>query len=126
MESPPTHVLGRLIALSLVERIRVESLVRDDMVLQEGGEVLLSTTAEEEGVDAGAELLECVIGGGEEGTTGVRRVFELVKETGLLEGELKGAEFSGKELNNLERRWGWDQEVVDAVDHTVGCELYDS
>jgi hypothetical protein len=51
------------------------------------------------------------------------RVGDSVEETGLLEAELKGAEFGGEELDDLERWWRWEEDGIDAVDYAVGSEL---
>jgi hypothetical protein len=45
------------------------------------------------------------------------------EETSFLEAEIQGAEFAGEELDYFERRWGWEEDGVDAVDYAVGAEL---
>ncbi len=57
--------------VSLVVGIRIESLVGHNMILQQGLQVLLSVTAEQEAVDSWAKLLEGEIGRRKYGATDV-------------------------------------------------------
>ncbi len=77
-------VFANIILLWAVESIGVQGLLDDDVVLEQGCEVLLTASGEQEGVDARAELLPCPVGGSEEGGTSVlMTVIVVVGKTGL-------------------------------------------
>ena len=106
-----------------VVRITVQSVaLTHHMVCQECLEIFLAIGGEEEGVDAGPELLEGEVGGGEEGAAGVGAV-EFVEKAGLGEPELEGGEFRGQEGEDFENVRGWEENGVDAVDYAVAAEL---
>ena len=108
----------------LVIRIRVQRLIGDGMVLEQGLEVLLSVAAKEEAVDAGSKSLEGPIRGRKEGRSGVSGgIVECLQETRLEQTELKGAELSGQECDDLGRVGRGDEETVDAVNDSVGAKL---
>lgn len=94
----------------LVVSIRVQCLIRDDVVLQKSLEVFLTISAKEEAVDPGTKLLEGEVGGGEECSTDmIRGVCDSGQKAGLCEAEFQGTEFAGEELNDAgDLRW-WDQ-----------------
>lgn len=54
-------VLIVVLLASIVESISVQSLVDDNVVLQQSLEVLLAVGAEEEGIDPGSQLLEGIV-----------------------------------------------------------------
>lgn len=88
-------------ALCLVESIRVQGLVGDDVVFEKRLQVLLTVLGEQEGVDAGTEFGERPVGGCEECATCVVGVGDGFVETSLDEGELQGGELGGEELDDL-------------------------
>ncbi len=57
--------------VSLVVGIRVESMVGDNVILQQGLQIFLSVTTEQEAIDSWAELLEGKIGRRKHSTTNV-------------------------------------------------------
>lgn len=85
-----------LVITGPVEGVTVEDLLRDDVVLKEGLEVLEAEFAEEEGIDPGTELLESKVGGSEESSSWVVGLVVLLEETGLTEAELESGEFAGQ------------------------------
>lgn len=96
-------------AARLVVGVRVERLVGDDVVLEQGLEVFLAVLAEEEGVDLRAEALEGEVGGSEDGAAEVvRGVVDHGVEAGLDEAELERAELGGEEADELGSFGGWD------------------
>ena len=107
-----------------VVRVRVERLVRDDVVLEQSLEVLFAVLGEEEGVDAWAEFLEGEVGRREEGAAGCGRVGEVLDQACLAESEEQGAEVAGEEFEDLEGLRRWNQDAVYAVDETIGGALW--
>lgn len=106
-----------------VVRITIQRMaLTHDMVCQQGLEVFLTIGREEKAVDAGTELLEGEVGGGEEGAAGVGAV-EFVEEPGLGKAELEGGEFGGQEGEDFEDVGRWEEDGVDAVDYAVAAEL---
>lgn len=104
---------GVRLAVRGVVGVAVQDLVRNDVVLEDGLEVLEAVRGEEKGVDARAELLEGEVGRREEGrykgkrisfertvakvdrcahTAVELRLVECLDEAGLAECELKGGE----------------------------------
>jgi len=97
------RVFANFFLLWAVESIGVQSLIGDDVVLEQGFEVLLTSSGEQEGVDARAELLPCPVGGSEEGGTCVlMTVLVVVGNAGLDKGKLGGGELAGQEGNDLQ------------------------
>lgn len=94
------------------------------MVLKQGLQVLLTVGREEERVDLGAKLPEGEVGGSEEGSTWMIGAVEEIKETSLAETELKSGELGWQEVDDLDHTWRREDEAVNAVDDTVGAELY--
>ena len=116
--------VGCINILSLVVRIRVQSLVGDCVVQEQRLEILLSVAAEEEAVDAGAKSLESTVRRSKQGGSGVSRcIVESFQKTSLDQPEFEGAELSGQEGDDVSGVGRWDEEAVDAVDDTVGTKL---
>lgn len=121
----PLGDVGDLALMLRIESIAVESGVRDDVILQQPLEVLLTILAEQEGVDLGPQLLEGEVVGCEEGASRLGGVLKVVEEASLVETKFKGAELVRKKLDDFERlRWRQD-DGVDTMDDTVRPELLD-
>jgi hypothetical protein len=117
-----------VILLSVIERVRVQSLVNDHVVLQQRTEVLLAILAKQEGVHPGAKLLEGEVARGEEcsAIVVVLGAVQLVEETGLAKTKLESAELAGQEVDDRSDV-GWrDEDGVDAMDDAVCAEDVDS
>ena len=71
-------MLGRVVLIG------IESLIDDDVVLQEFLEIWLSFLREEEGVGQASEFGECVVVGGEECEALMRKILQFRGETGTL------------------------------------------
>ena len=111
-------------ALGLVVSVRVERVIGHDMVFQDGLEVFLAVSAEEEAIYLGAKLLECEVGRSEEGSSDmIGSIIQGLDKSGLAKSKLQRAEFSRKQLNDLDSVWRWNQDAVNAVDDAVGSEL---
>lgn len=111
-------------ALGLVVSVRVEGLVGHYMVFQDGLEIFLTVIAEEEAIYSGAKLLEREVGRSEEGPSDmIGSVVQGLDEAGLGQSKLERAEFSRKQLNDLDSVWRWYQNAVHPVNNTIGSEL---
>jgi hypothetical protein len=118
------HALLSL-AVGAVVRVRVESVVRGQVVLEKSLKVLLTVLAEEESVDPRAELLESKVRGCEESTSLVVGGVDHVEQPCLAEAKLKSRELARKQINDGgDVRWRQD-DGVDAVDDTVGTQDVD-
>ena len=112
----------------IVESVRVQCLVDNNVIFEQSLEVLLTKFAEQEGIDLRTKLLEGKVGGREESTT-LMRVFGaiyLIPQASLAESQLESAEFAGQEvddLRNLGRRY---KEAVHAVDDAIRSKDVDS
>ena len=93
------------------------------MVFEQGFEVFLAVFGEEEGINSGTKLLECKVGGREEGSAGVIGLGDFFEKSSFYEGELEGGKFAGKEFDDFKSGRGWEEEGVDTVDYAVGSEL---
>lgn len=120
--------IERLVLASVVvESIGVQSLVDDDVILEESLEVLLAVLAEQEGIDAWAKLLESEVGRSEECTAlmWVIGAVDFVPKSSLAESKFKGAELTGKQIDDGSDV-GWrDKDGVDPVNNTVRTEDVD-
>lgn len=118
-----------LLALHPVVRVRVQRLVRDDVVLEQRAqepEALLRV--EEEGVGGGAEAREGRVRGGEEGEARAVQVvlvrLVVVRDQARLLGrELERRESAGEEGDETAGRGWGDEDAVDAVGDAVFGEL---
>ena len=102
------HTLLSL-AVGAVVRVGVESVVRDEVVLEKSFEVLLAVLAEEESIDPRSELLESEVGGCKEGTSLVVGGVDHVEQTGLAETKLKSRELAREQVNDGGNVW-WRQD----------------
>lgn len=76
--------VGHLSIIGLVVCVRVQSVVGDDMVLEESLKVFLAVATEQEAVDSRAKLLEGKVGGSEEGSSHVVRcIVDSLKQVGF-------------------------------------------
>lgn len=104
--------------------IRVESLIRNDVVLQESLEILLAIGAEEESVDARTELLEGPVGWREESTAGsMVGSVEGIQKTCLSKTERKSRELARQKADNVDGLRRREKDSVNSVDNAVGTEL---
>lgn len=110
--------------VDLVVSVGVQRASRE-VVLQQRTEVLEAVLREEEGVDLRAQLLEGEVGWREESAAGVVGAVDLVKQTGLGQTKLEGAELAREEVHNLDNLRRRDNDAVDTVDYTIGTKDVD-
>jgi hypothetical protein len=84
----------------VVIRCRIKRVVGDDVVLEQGTEILDSNFAEEESVDAGSEQFEGQIRRSKESPSHVFRGFERLMQARLLKAQQQSTESSGQMLQN--------------------------
>lgn len=118
------HTLLSL-AVGAVVRVRVESVVRDKVVLKKSLEVLLTVLAEEESVDPRAELLESEVRGCEESTSLVVGGVDHVEKTRLAETKLESRELAREQVDDGGHVWRRQDNGVNAVNDTVGTKDVD-
>jgi len=115
---------GLFSVVSLVVGIRVESLVGHNVILQQGLQILLSVTAEQEAVDSWTKLLEGEIRRCKHGATNVvGSIVHRRNQVGLGQRKFEGAELAGKETDNVNNLGGRHQNAVDSVYDAVGPKL---
>jgi len=100
----PVFWLARAVVVGacLIDGIRVESSLGDDVIFEEGPKVLATVRGEEEGVDAGTKLAPCEVARCKKCSTLVLGRVILIKKTGLSKCKLESAELGGEEVDDLE------------------------
>lgn len=123
MEEALWHICA-LGVLAVIESIRVQSLIGDDVVLEKSLEILFAVGAEQEGIDPGTEALESKVRGSKERSTDVvAGIVQRGKEAGLVESEFESAELARQQAENLSSLGRWHDDGVDAMNDTVGTKL---
>jgi hypothetical protein len=120
-------VLGQdvdgVLARAVVVGGAVERLVGYDVVFEQGLEELGAELAEEEGVGAGTEFLECCVCGCEECASFVLSAVDDIKQAGVFKTKSKGAERAGKMSDDTEAgRWR-NKNAINAMNKTIGGRL---
>lgn len=110
------------LALSGVVGVRVQGVVRNEVVLEKSPKVLLAVLAEEEGVNPRTKLRESEVGRCEEGTALVIGSVDEVEEACLPKTKLEGGKFRGQQADDRGYVRGRKDNGVDAVNNTVGAE----
>ncbi len=94
------------------------------MITQQSLQVFQSITAEQKSIDFYAEEFKSKVRRREKGSSnmfgGIVQYFE---KTSFCESELKGAELAGKEFNDFDGFWWWNQDAVYRVNDAIGPKL---
>ena len=112
--------LGCLLLITVVDFITVKRDIGDDLVFEQGTEILLAGFGvEEEGVGARAKARPRLVGGREDGAANHGDVVDVLNEVGLVVGEEEGGELGREEADLLADVGRGNKNSVDSVDDTV-------
>lgn len=114
------ELLGCLLLIAVVDFITVERDVGNDLVLEQGTEILLAGFGvEEEGVGARAETRPRLVGGREDGAADHGDVVDVFDEVGLVVCEEEGGKLGREEADLLTDVGRRNKNSVDSMNNTV-------